>query len=350
MRLTMLSRAFFALLFAAAAGWESGKTCTTEDVRTLAKKDAKLSGTALADCVILDLRGETIAPEMLPRQVVVRTGHGIEDKEDTMIEPTTRMPLLTPAQLGELLGANSTISRVQLGWNFGMKEEGAETVARAIQLNGDTKLRHLEYHLNEMGDRGGVAFGQMLAANAQLTRLTLDANRIGGVGAAGLAQGLKTNAKLASLGLWKNPIGDDGAVALAEALRVNTALKSVALHACGITANGTAHLLDALMTNTALENLDLSGNKIGDAGALEVARWLQNHPQTKLASLELRGADITAAGAQAIADVVWPRPPPHLIDLDLRGNIISRGVSVGDHMGELPPPIQWDGPDGQYYQ
>ena len=104
------------------------------------------------------------------------------------------------------------------------------------------------------------------------------------------------------------------------------------------------------LSNTALENLDLSGNKIGDAGALEVARWLQNHPQTSLASLELRGADITAAGAQAIADVVWPRPPPHLIDLDLRGNIISRGVSVGDHMGELPPPIQWDGPDGQYYQ
>ena len=164
MRERMLSRAFLASLLAAAAGWESGKTCTTDDVRTLAKKDAKLSGTALAECVILDLRGETIAPEMLPRQVVVRTGHGIEDKEDTMIEPTTRMPLLTPAQLGELLGANSTISRVQLGWNFGMKEEGAETVARAIQLNGDTKLRHLEYHLNEMGDRGGVAFGQGTSA------------------------------------------------------------------------------------------------------------------------------------------------------------------------------------------
>ena len=189
-----------------------------------------------------------------------------------------------------------------------------------------------------------------LSGTAAALGMELELMHVGGVGAAGLAQGLKTNAKLASLGLWKNPIGDDGAVALAEALRVNTALKSVALHACGITANGTAHLLDALMTNTALENLDLSGNKIGDAGALEVARWLQNHPQTSLASLELRGADITAAGAQAIADVVWPRPPPHLIDLDLRGNIISRGVSVGDHMGELPPPIQWDGPDGQYYQ
>ena len=55
----MLSRAFLASLLAAAAGWESGKTCTTDDVRTLAKKDAKLSGTALAECVILDLRGET---------------------------------------------------------------------------------------------------------------------------------------------------------------------------------------------------------------------------------------------------------------------------------------------------
>ena len=71
MRERMLSRAFLASLLAAAAGWESGKTCTTDDVRTLAKKDAKLSGTALAECVILDLRGETIAPEMLPRQVVV---------------------------------------------------------------------------------------------------------------------------------------------------------------------------------------------------------------------------------------------------------------------------------------
>ena len=83
MRLTMLSRAFFALLFAAAAGWESGKTCTTDDVRTLAKKDAKLSGTALAECVILDLRGETIAPEMLPRQVVEkRKEENLEEKKD----------------------------------------------------------------------------------------------------------------------------------------------------------------------------------------------------------------------------------------------------------------------------
>ena len=49
---------------------------------------------------------------MLPRQVVVRTGHGIEDKEDTMIEPDDADAALTPAQLGELLGANSTISRV----------------------------------------------------------------------------------------------------------------------------------------------------------------------------------------------------------------------------------------------
>ena len=52
MRERMLSRAFLASLLAAAAGWESGKTCTTDDVRTLAKKDAKLSGTALAECVI----------------------------------------------------------------------------------------------------------------------------------------------------------------------------------------------------------------------------------------------------------------------------------------------------------
>ena len=62
----MRAPCLLALLFAAAAGWESGKTCTTDDVRTLAKKDAKLSGTALAECVILDLRGETIAPEIRP--------------------------------------------------------------------------------------------------------------------------------------------------------------------------------------------------------------------------------------------------------------------------------------------
>ena len=58
----MRAPCLLALLFAAAAGWESGKTCTTDDVRTLAKKDAKLSGTALAECVIhLDLRGNIIS-------------------------------------------------------------------------------------------------------------------------------------------------------------------------------------------------------------------------------------------------------------------------------------------------
>ena len=88
--------------FAAAAGWESGKTCTTDDVRTLAKKDAKLSGTALAECVILDLRGETIAPEIphrlgpqgqhhLPRRLRGRP-HGRAASSDPV--GRTRRPVL----------------------------------------------------------------------------------------------------------------------------------------------------------------------------------------------------------------------------------------------------------------
>ena len=216
-----------------------------------------------------------------------------------------------------------------------MKEEGG-TVARAIQLNGDTNSATRVP--STRWATGGVA-----AANAQLTRFTLDANRIE-ARRGGARAGAQDEREAASLNGRYSVTGRPRRSAARQHRPQGVAPR------VRITANGTAHLLDALMSNTALENLDLSGNKIGDAGALEVARWLQNHPQTSLASLELRGADITAAGAQAIADVVWPRPPPHLIDLDLRGNIISRGVSVGDHMGELPPPIQWDGPDGQYYQ
>ena len=57
----MRASCVLALLFAVAAGWESGKTCTTDDVRTLAKKDAKLSGTALAEWGNIISRGVSVA-------------------------------------------------------------------------------------------------------------------------------------------------------------------------------------------------------------------------------------------------------------------------------------------------
>ena len=96
-----------------------------------------------------------------------------------------------------------------------MKEEGAETVARAIQLNGDTKLRTS----STTSTRWATA-----AASRQCGERPADAahSPTPTASAASARRGSrrrKTNAKLASLGLCA--LGDDGAVALAEALRAH---------------------------------------------------------------------------------------------------------------------------------
>lgn len=110
-------------------------------------------------------------------------------------------------------------------------------------------------------------------------------------------------------------IGDDGAVACAEALRAASApsaqrkaaagharvgLRKLALANCAIYARGGLALLDALGSNETVEALDLSGNPLGDAFALPLARLLRGRTAAPLVEVLLSRTFIGDAGVHAL--------------------------------------------------
>ena len=88
-----------------------------------------------------------------------------------------------------------------------------------------------------------------------------------------------TGAALAHLDLSGNALGDAGAVALAAALHANTALTLLGLHANGVGDEGAAALATALPA-AVLRYVGLNMNRVGDRGAAEIAGAVAGLPLT----------------------------------------------------------------------
>ena len=95
----------------------------------------------------------------------------------------------------------------------------------------------------------------------------------------GLASALRTNNTLKTLILRGNKIGDSGAVQLAKVLN-RTSLEVLDVSNCGIMGKGIKFLSFALRTNTSLKMFSACNNVFSDNGAIHLAEAL------KFASLE----------------------------------------------------------------
>jgi len=83
-------------------------------------------------------------------------------------------------------------------------------------------------------DHDATVVAEILKSNTSVTRVLLGNNkRIGDEGVKALAEALKVNATVKELVLSHCRIGDDGAAALAEALRSNTSLKYLQVDGIG---------------------------------------------------------------------------------------------------------------------
>ena len=250
-----------------------------------------------------------------------------------MIEPTTRMPLLTPAQLGGSSAPtrrSARAARVEL-WDEG---GGRREVARApAQQRHETPPPRVPPERD--GRPGGVAFGQMLAATSSRgspSTPTTSAARRGGA-----REGLKTNAKLASLGLWKNPSATT-APSPSPKRCASTPPQSWRLHAAASPPTGPRtstpsceHALEPRPRQQDWRRRRPRGREVA-AG----------HPQSR----SPRSAPRRHHGRRRSgADVVWPRRrPPHRPRL-ARQHHLPRRVRRRPLGSCLH--IQWDGPDGQ---
>ena len=110
---------------------------------------------------------------------------------------------------------------------------------------------------------------------------------------------LKVNTSLTRVDLSGNNIGDPGAISLARTLQRNTTLHNVCLSRIQMKDAGASALAKALTVNTSLTRLDLSSNNIGDPGAISLARALQRN--STLESVNLSKIQMEGVGARALA-------------------------------------------------
>jgi hypothetical protein len=139
-----------------------------------------------------------------------------------------------------------------------------------------------------------------------LVALVLPYNSITEIGARYLAAGLTSHATLCTLDLSFNSCGDVGADCLATLIRESPALRTLKLKDNGIGPMGATALASALVQPTAqkssalLEELDLSHNRMGDAGARAFAHALGTSG-CPLRALDLSCSAITYVGSLRLA-------------------------------------------------
>ncbi|XP_066024111.1 NLR family CARD domain-containing protein 3-like isoform X2 [Pocillopora verrucosa] len=134
-----------------------------------------------------------------------------------------------------------------------------------------------------------------------------------------LLKSFGTGLNLTNLDLSRNRISDAGATCIAEAIKVNKTLTNLYLHNNGISAAGATCIAEAIKVNKTLTNLDLSGNDISAAGATCIAEAIKVNKT--LTNLDLDNNGISDAGATCIAEAI--KVNKTLTNLDLSWNGIS---------------------------
>jgi len=88
----------------------------------------------------------------------------------------------------------------------------------------------------------------------------------------------QASANIEELNLSHNKLGNAGAKSLSSMLKVNSSLKVLDVSSVGLTDEGVAFICDSLMFNITLQNLNLAGNYFtstsGIAGVLELNQYL----------------------------------------------------------------------------
>jgi len=210
---------------------------------------------------------------------------------------------------------------------------GAEHIASALTVNGDTVLQELSLGMNAISSKGAWELAKMLKLNKTVQELQLENNKIGDKGAGHLAEALTSNETIKDLWLVDNPITEMSLRYFAKALQRNTSLMRL-----GITANGgcdnpetkeaIASMRRSQIVRQAMQRLkdgcdvlDLRGTGIGDDGIERLAPVLQANCTT-LRHLYLDKCGIHDAGAALLAEALG-RADSEVEELSLYDNDIG---------------------------
>jgi hypothetical protein len=135
------------------------------------------------------------------------------------------------------------------------------------------------------------ALAQAISASKNLTELRMVNCQMGPRACAALSPGIGQSAALRTLNLSYNRLGAEGAGCLALALAESRSLEAVILKACSIGPTECAALSEGICKSAILVELDLSYNRIEEAGALRLGQAVRNGPKRRV-PLELAGVEL----------------------------------------------------------
>ncbi|XP_076971346.1 ribonuclease inhibitor [Tamandua tetradactyla] len=283
-------------------------------------------GNAGAGLVLRSLQDSPCAIRTLSLQDCGLTGAGCAALPAVLRAlPTLRELNLSDNALGDaglrllcegLLDAPCTLEKLKLescgATSASCKELGSIVAAK-------DSLQELALGDNKLGDAGIAALcPALLSPSSRLKVLWLWECDVTAEGCRDLCRVLRAKESLRELSVAGNELGDRGAQLLCEGLREPSCqLESLWVKTCGLTAASCPHFAAVLTHNRALQELQMSSNKLGDAGVQQLCQSL-SQPGTTLRVLWLGDCDVTDRGCAALAALLLSSPS--LRELDLSNN------------------------------
>lgn len=200
------------------------------------------------------------------------------------------------------------------------------TAANCRDLSGvvasKASLQELDLGSNKLGDAGIADLcPALLQASCRLRVLWLWECDITAEGCRDLCRVLRAKQSLKELSLASNPLGDGGARLLCESLlEPSCQLESLWVKTCSLTEACCPHFRSVLTQNKSLLELQMSDNKLGDAGVRELCQGL-GQPGSVLRVLWLGDCGVSDSGCSSLASMLLASRS--LRELDLSNNCMG---------------------------
>uniref|UniRef100_G1RA40 Ribonuclease inhibitor n=1 Tax=Nomascus leucogenys TaxID=61853 RepID=G1RA40_NOMLE len=183
-------------------------------------------------------------------------------------------------------------------------------------------LRELALGSNKLGDGGIEELGPgLLHPSSRLRTLWIWECGITAKGCGDLCRVLRAKESLKELSLAGNELGDEGARLLCETLlEPGCRLESLWVKSCSFTAACCSHFSSVLAQNKFLLELQISNNRLGDAGVRELCQGL-GQPGSVLRVLWLADCDVSDSSCSSLATTLLANHS--LRELDLSNNCLG---------------------------
>jgi Ran GTPase-activating protein (RanGAP) involved in mRNA processing and transport len=225
------------------------------------------------------------------------------------------------AALVQGLAQNGSLGYLDLASNA-LGPQGSVVLAGAIP---ECKVATLVLARNFIDDGGLAAITEALRKVNSVAHLDVSDNGLGPKSGKCIADAVRAPAcLLQTLVLSDNVLGDGGLRYLAEALKETRGIQELVICRNRITGKSVVDLANGLKYNRSLRRLDLSGNKLGDEGAVALVEPLCMST-CAITHLLLGSCSIGDPGGTALARVILENE--RLISLDLRNNFLMEAAA-----------------------